>query len=89
MSRTVNDLVGGSGLTFVSRGEHELKGVPGSWELFAVTNAGEQPAGLPLEQSMQTSMDKMVVQTARRAPGFVRAAVRLGNAIERRRARSS
>ena len=36
---------------------------------------------------MQTSMDKMVLQTARTAPAFVRAAVRLGNAIERRRAR--
>jgi class 3 adenylate cyclase len=88
VSRTVHDLVGGSGLTFVSRGEHELKGIPGRWELFAVTHAGEQPADLPLEDSMQTSMDKMVLQTARSAPGFVRAAVRLGNAIERRRART-
>jgi class 3 adenylate cyclase len=86
VSRTVHDLVGGSGLTFVSRGEHELKGVPGRWELFAVTHAGDQPEDLPLEESMQTSMDKMVLQTARTAPAFVRAAVRLGNAIERRRA---
>jgi class 3 adenylate cyclase/pimeloyl-ACP methyl ester carboxylesterase len=89
VSRTVHDLVGGSGLTFVSRGEHELKGVPGRWELFAVTHAGEQPEDLPLEESMQTSMDKMVLQTARTAPAFVRAAVRLGNAIERRRARAT
>ncbi len=87
VSRTVHDLVGGSGLTFNSRGEHELKGIPGSWELFAVTHAGEQPQDLPREESMQTPMDKMVLQTARSAPGFVRAAVRLGNAIERRRAR--
>ena len=87
VSRTVHDLVGGSGLTFVSRGEHELKGVPGRWELYAVTHAGEQPLDVPLGESMQTSMDKMVLQTARSAPGFVRAAVRLGNAIERRRAR--
>ena len=89
VSRTVHDLVGGSGLTFVSRGEHDLKGIPGSWELFAVTHAGEQPEDLPLEGSMQTPMDKMVLQTARTAPAFVRAAVRLGNAIERRRARAS
>jgi pimeloyl-ACP methyl ester carboxylesterase len=36
VSRTVVDLVAGSGLTFADRGEHELKGVPGSWQLFAV-----------------------------------------------------
>jgi class 3 adenylate cyclase len=88
VSRTVHDLVAGSGLTFASRGEQELKGVSGSWELFAVTHAGEQPEDLPHEESMQTPMDKMALQTARRAPRFARAAVRLGNAIERRRARA-
>jgi hypothetical protein len=88
VSRTVRDLVAGSGLTFASRGEHELKGVSGSWELFAVTHAGEQPADLPHEESMQTSMDKMVLQAARNTPRLMRAAVRLGNAIERRRART-
>lgn len=36
VSRTVVDLVAGSGLSFVDRGEHELKGVPGTWRLFAV-----------------------------------------------------
>jgi len=36
VSRTVTDLVAGSGLTFEDRGLHELKGVPGEWRLFAV-----------------------------------------------------
>lgn len=36
VSRTVRDLVAGSRLQFESRGEHELKGVPERWELFAV-----------------------------------------------------
>ena len=35
-SRTVVDLVAGSGIFFQDRGEHELKGVPGTWRLFAV-----------------------------------------------------
>ena len=35
VSRTVVDLVAGSGLVFEDRGEHELKGVPGAWRLFA------------------------------------------------------
>jgi class 3 adenylate cyclase len=34
VSRTVVDLVVGSGISFTSRGVHELKGVPGSWELY-------------------------------------------------------
>jgi class 3 adenylate cyclase len=36
VSRTVKDLVVGSGFSFVSRGVHALKGVPEEWELFAV-----------------------------------------------------
>jgi class 3 adenylate cyclase len=35
VSRTVVDLVAGSGIEFLDRGEHELKGVPRSWRLFA------------------------------------------------------
>jgi class 3 adenylate cyclase len=35
VSSTVKDLVVGSGLLFDDRGEHELKGVPGSWRLYA------------------------------------------------------
>ncbi len=37
VSRTVRDLVAGSGLEFSARGAHELKGVPDTWELFAAT----------------------------------------------------
>jgi class 3 adenylate cyclase len=36
VSRTVTDLVAGSGIEFENRGEHELKGVSGTWQLFAV-----------------------------------------------------
>jgi class 3 adenylate cyclase len=36
VSSTVKDLVAGSGINFIERGEHELKGVPGAWRLFAV-----------------------------------------------------
>ena len=38
-SSTVRDLVAGSGLEFEDRGSHELKGVPGEWRLYAVSNA--------------------------------------------------
>jgi class 3 adenylate cyclase len=36
VSRTVRDLVAGSGINFVERGVHELKGVPEEWHLYAV-----------------------------------------------------
>jgi class 3 adenylate cyclase len=37
VSGTVKDLVVGSGITFDDRGETELKGVPGRWQLWAAT----------------------------------------------------
>src|SRR6266508_2124074 len=50
VSRTVKDLVAGSGLAFEDRGEHELKGVPDRWHLYRVVDrladAQSQPDGL-------------------------------------------
>jgi DNA-binding NarL/FixJ family response regulator len=37
VSSTVRELVSGSGIGFEDRGDHELKGVPDRWRLFAVT----------------------------------------------------
>jgi class 3 adenylate cyclase len=37
VSRTVVDLVAGSGIHFDDRGKHDLKGIPATWRLFAVT----------------------------------------------------
>ena len=37
VSRTVKDLVVGSGIEFNDRGGHVLKGVPGIWKLYAVS----------------------------------------------------
>jgi class 3 adenylate cyclase len=37
VSRTVKDLVAGSGLVFADRGTHQLKGVPDEWQLFAAS----------------------------------------------------
>jgi class 3 adenylate cyclase len=36
VSRTVKDLVAGSGIEFSDRGTHTLKGVPDTWQLYAV-----------------------------------------------------
>ena len=36
VSRTVKDLVTGSGIALQDRGTHSLKGVPDAWQVFAV-----------------------------------------------------
>jgi class 3 adenylate cyclase len=38
VSSTVRDLVAGSGLRFEDRGEHQLKGIPDAWHLYAVAS---------------------------------------------------
>jgi class 3 adenylate cyclase len=38
VSRTVRDLVAGSGLTFEDRGVHRLKGVPDEWQILAASD---------------------------------------------------
>jgi class 3 adenylate cyclase len=37
VSRTVRDLVAGSGIEFADRGTHTLKGISDTWQLLAVT----------------------------------------------------
>jgi class 3 adenylate cyclase len=39
VSRTVRDLVAGSDLNFADRGEHELKGVPDRWQVYAASRS--------------------------------------------------
>jgi hypothetical protein len=65
-----------------------LRGVPGQWELFASTGMADGPAELPIEATAPeaTTLDRAVVTMTRRAPSAVRAAMRLGNAVQRFRA---
>ena len=39
VTRTVRDLVAGSGIVFDDRGVHDLKGVPDQWALYAARDA--------------------------------------------------
>ena len=43
VSRTVKDLVAGSGTGFSDRGTHTLKGVPDTWQLYAVEAETRKP----------------------------------------------
>ncbi len=78
VSQTVVDLVVGSGLQFSDRGEHELKGVPGLWRLYAVStdSQDERPRVEPPSVFM-TGADRLAVRLARRAPGAMQTLGRL------------
>jgi hypothetical protein len=45
VTSTTKELVTGSGFAFEDFSAHELKGVPGTWQVFAVTRAGAAAPG--------------------------------------------
>jgi len=84
VSKTVVDLVVGSGLQFTDCGEHELKGVPGAWRLYAVSadfrdqRTQVQPAG-----EYMTGADRIAVRLARRTPSAMQTIGRLAQRAAR------
>ena len=58
VSAAVPMLVAGSGLTFEDRGEHEFKGVPGTWRLYALKPRQSPPhvcrSALPCRDDFNT-----------------------------------
>ena len=82
VSKTVVDLVVGSGLQFSDRGEHELKGVPGAWRLYAVSaDSSDQRTQVEPPREYMTGADRLTVRLARRAPGAMQT---LGRLAQRR-----
>ena len=77
VSGTVKDLVTGSGLRFDDRGEHELKGVPGSWHLYALAAGDVRTEPIEPASAHMTVADRATVRLARRAPGVFRTIGRL------------
>jgi class 3 adenylate cyclase/pimeloyl-ACP methyl ester carboxylesterase len=83
VSRTVSDLVAGAGFNFATRGTHQLKGVPGEWELLAATGATTVP-NVPAEAPKPRLGDRLIVTAARRVPGLLTAVNRRAAARSRR-----
>ena len=86
VSRTVRDLVVGSGTGFDDRGSVELRGVPGTWQLLAVDRdgpaAGSPEAELvsaptPGPRAAMRRSDRAVEVLARRTPWILRTVARL------------
>jgi pimeloyl-ACP methyl ester carboxylesterase len=93
VSRTVRDLVVGSGTGFEDRGSVELRGVPGSWQLLAVARhgarAGSAEADLaststPGPRTTMRRSDRAVEVIARRTPWILRGMARLAPATTSR-----
>jgi pimeloyl-ACP methyl ester carboxylesterase len=82
VSRTVRDLVVGSGTGFEDRGSVELRGVPGTWQLLAIDRHGPRAGSAEAELASmptpgpRTAMrrsDRAVEAIARRTPWILRA----------------
>ncbi len=92
VSRTVRDLVVGSGTGFEDRGNVELRGVPGSWQLLAINRHGP-PAGsaeaelastpTPGPRAGMRRSDRAMAVMARRTPWILRGMARLAPAPDR------
>ncbi|MFD4180843.1 adenylate/guanylate cyclase domain-containing protein [Rhodococcus sp. NPDC058514] len=87
VSRTVRDMVVGSGLSFVDRGDHELKGVPGRWPLYALIDGDHTTTAAFRKPLNLNAIDRAILRTARRAPQVLRAAAGMANARQRRQSR--
>ena len=91
-SRTVRDLVVGSGTGFDDRGSVELRGVPGTWQLLAVDRRGARAGSAEAEltsaptpgpqQAMRPS-DRALAMMARRTPWILRGVARLSESRKR------
>jgi class 3 adenylate cyclase len=92
VSRTVRDLVVGSGTGFENRGSVELRGVPGSWELLAVNRQGTQADSVeatlaltptPGAHTAMRRSDRAMAVMAKRTPWILRGVARLAPAAGR------
>jgi pimeloyl-ACP methyl ester carboxylesterase len=93
VSSAVRDLVVGSGIGFESRGLHDLRGVPGEWELLALDPRGARPGSpeavlaslpTPSAQSGMRRTDRAVATMARRTPWMLRGLARVVPSRDRR-----
>ena len=76
-SRTVRDLVVGSGLRFTDRGTHRLRGIDEPWQLFAADDAASPGTQLTGPREHMRAGDRALVQIARHAPAVLRLGSRL------------
>jgi pimeloyl-ACP methyl ester carboxylesterase len=79
VSSTVKELVVGSDMQFSDRGEHELRGVPGSWHLYALGEERTLKVELDGAAGYMRRSDRVAVSLARRMPRTMRRAGQLAS----------
>lgn len=79
VSSTVKELVVGSDMQFSDRGAHELKGVPGSWHLYALGEERTPQVELDGTAGYMRRSDRVAVTLARRMPRTMRLAGKLAS----------
>lgn len=84
VSGTVRDLVLGSGIQFTDNGQHALKGVPGEWHLYAVTDTSA-PTPLADDRESASLAARALYATGRRAPAVGRTFNRIMRSSAQRR----
>lgn len=93
VSRTVRDLVVGSGTGFDDRGNVELRGVPGTWQLLAVRRGGAHAQSAeadlvstptPGARAAMRRADRAVALMAKRTPWILRGVARIAPPTGRR-----
>jgi class 3 adenylate cyclase/dienelactone hydrolase len=93
VSSTVKDLLVGSTMRFSDRGEHELKGVPGRWQVYAVSDQRQPAEVVAPARDHMTLGDRATVRLARLVPGTLRTVARItqprGSTNRRRATQSS
>jgi class 3 adenylate cyclase len=77
VSSTVKELVVGSDMQFTDRGQHELKGIPGSWRLYTLGEERTQQPELDGAAGYMRRSDRVAVTLARRMPRAMRLGARL------------
>ena len=85
VSSTVKELVVGSDLEFTDHGEHELRGVPGSWRIYALGEDRTQRLELDGAAEYMRRSDRVAVTLARRMPRAMRLAGQLAARAASRR----
>lgn len=72
VSSAVRDLSAGSSIEFTDKGEHELKGFPGAWHLYAASRPEDEIVIDLREPKALNAVDHISLFLARRAPGALR-----------------
>jgi class 3 adenylate cyclase len=77
LTESVRDLLAGSGVDPAPRGQHALKGVPGTWSLFSLRGSISDPVVVDEKSRPTRPGDRIALGIARRAPRLLRVVSRV------------